>query len=1104
MIYRTSQRGTYRNITDNLDLLSYRIAQISNKVASEKKINKPSDNPSGAATVLRTRTVLSEIGQYTNNVNYSNTWLTNTGNVMSSIKETIDEIYSKAEQGATDTYTGDQRKIIATEIDALFQSIIQFADSKYGDNYLLSGQQTGQQPFSTAMMIQNVVAGCENSPLWTGQVQNAGSALFEPRPDLPTQSQNFLIEVVQAGGIDSQYYAYQSALSSLKIDGSNALGDYQLTLTSKDQQYNRTEIKLVPGQANVNHTGAIGGTDQIVYSYASAGSLTVIYEYGDALTPTAASYDPAEAAVTVRLQTDGGNPPRSAPGVTARVVADAVNNLLIVPPPPGSLTAYVNGLGDGQVDLERGPGGVPVLTKITFNNKTTVAVDGKTITVYLATENQADGGRVIATAQEVMDAINAHPTASQMVDAQLSGAGATGTVAAFSSPKTLMVADPYTLARVETDLPGTHNDLVFSVLNQPQAPKGEAGNDYKVVYQLTSPPSLTQDAFAEFDPATSTVTVTLGNSAAAFTLAYDRIYNDYSSPGYHNPNEAFWLARLEASPTTAADVQKIFNDLSQRENLGLGATLAEGNSGLGKVPPGGPFQLSEGYDRPAMVRVSQDGGLTWGPPTAYNPSEFLTGGLYYNSQLGHASLTTNLPGRANDVVFTANHMGTWGDDLRVEYVKPAQPGTAASVSVGPQLWNICVTLGTNADGEIITTADDVVSLVNNHAEAGQLVTASLANYHEGGQGLVTTMDCQLLQTGEPYEIAGRTRITPLGHAVGKVGFSYNPPEQASPDLIFQALEHGPDGNKIGVRYTTSADVSLYGPNALYQDKVSISYDPPDAHGRQTVVVHLATVELPSCPDPEADRVAYDQFRDLYPVYSCTTDRAVVSTAGDVLEALVAKNLAEPENALVWASMEFKDEGWDSTAKVGPTNGTVWLSGGDESLKASDHGVALKFVPDGSALQVGDVFRADVGWYNGDSKNLDINAMSGYRTTTNVTGDALLGGNGASDNVLDVIQRLSWGLTHNDSELVAQELPKLKAALEKVTTMETNVGTRIIRNQFVLNNLELNKYAAETTLSEVEDADFTRLITDLKNSQLVYEAVLGTTGLTTKLSLLNYL
>ncbi|MDR1110650.1 MAG: hypothetical protein LBP92_08160 [Deltaproteobacteria bacterium] len=1096
MIYRTSQRGTYRNINNNLDLLSYRIAQISNKVASEKSINRPSDNPSGAATVLRTRTVLAEIGQYSANLNYSNTWLTNTGNVMDSVKNTLDEIYSKAEQGSTDTYTADQRKIIATEIDALFQSIIQFADTKYGDNYLLAGQSVGTQPFSLAMRAQTVVPGCENSGLWTGKVQNQGDASFVPRPDLPTQSQKFLIEVVQAGGIDSRLYADQSQLSGLKLNGSNSLGDYTLEIQSLAQASNGATVRLVAGPENADRTGPAGSSAEIRYNFASSAPLSVVYAYGTSAS-TWADYNAQTGTVTVHLRTDGGDPPKASPLMTANEVAGMVNSLLIP-----SLTANPTPPGTGQVDLAQGPGGVRENTRITFNQPTTVAVNGNEITVYLRTGTVAAGGAVAATAQEVADAINAHPEAGAMVQAAATGPGAAGTATVQSQPLGLIVTDPYTLARVTADIPGTHNDLVFEVKNDPAAPRGEAGNAYSVSYVFAEPPTATVPTTAQFSAQTSSIVVTLGSSGAAFLEAYGRIYNDRSSPGFQDPAVALRLARTEAITASAVDVQEAVNLLSGQTHIA--ARPADGDSGLGKMVPGGPFGLSGGYDQPAMVRVSQDGGLTWGPPMAFNPSEFQTGGLYHNSQLGHASLTTSLPGGANDVVFTANYMGTWGDDLRVEYRAPEGPFPAqASVTVGPQPWNICVTLGADGAGRVTTTADDVVALVNNHAQAGQLVTASLANYHEGGQGLVAAMDCQALATGQPYEIDSRTRITPLGHATATVAFPYSPPAQSSPDLIFQALDHGQSGNSIGIRYTTSADPALYGPGVLYQDKVSIGYETDD-HGRQTVVVHLGTSGLPSCPDPEADRVAYDQFRELYPLYSCTSSRAVLSTAGEVLEALVAKNLAEPDQALVWASMEHKDEGWDSTAKVGPTAGTVWLSGGDDALRASDHGVALKFTADGTALQAGDVFQVDVGWYNGDSKNLDVNAMDAYRTTTNVTGDALLGANGAQDNILDTIQRLSWGLTHDDSELVAQELPRLKAALEKVTTMETNVGTRIIRNQFVLNNLELNKYSAESTLSEVEDADFTRLITELKNSQLVYEAVLGTTGLTTKLSLLNYI
>jgi flagellin-like hook-associated protein FlgL len=558
-----------------------------------------------------------------------------------------------------------------------------------------------------------------------------------------------------------------------------------------------------------------------------------------------------------------------------------------------------------------------------------------------------------------------------------------------------------------------------------------------------------------------------------------------------------------AVTATAQEVIETVSALSPTENpFYLAGKLSDGNSGLGKMTAASAHNLENGYDQPALFRVSQDGGLTWGPPQSFAASEFQTS-LLYNSQLGHASLTTSLPGNANDIVLTANYLGTWGDDVRLEYRVPNSANQTTSITVGPQTWNICINLGTDSQGKVTTTANEIVSLINNHASAGVLVTASLANYHEGGNGIVTQMDCVSLTTAPPYETAEQTQITPLGHATAAVTFPYTPPDQKSPDLIYQAIQSGKEGNSLGIRYTMSADATIYGSSEGYQDHVSISYEEHE-NGDLVAVVHLATVSLPSCPDQDTDREAYDAWRELYPVYSCSSSRAVTSTAGDVLQALVAKNIENPASAVLWASMDYKDEGWDSTAKVGVTQGTVWLSGGDSSLDESNYGVQLKFIADGTAIHAGDIFQVDVGWYNGDTKDLAVNVMSGYRTDMNLTGDEILGANGASDNVLDTVQRLHWALMNNDVEAIEREIPNIRNAIEKLTTIETNVGTRIIRNEFVANTLEDNKYAAETILSQTEDADFTRLITDLKNAQLVYEAVLGATGLTTGLSLLDYI
>jgi flagellin-like hook-associated protein FlgL len=224
----------------------------------------------------------------------------------------------------------------------------------------------------------------------------------------------------------------------------------------------------------------------------------------------------------------------------------------------------------------------------------------------------------------------------------------------------------------------------------------------------------------------------------------------------------------------------------------------------------------------------------------------------------------------------------------------------------------------------------------------------------------------------------------------------------------------------------------------------------------------------------------------------------------VVEAIINYNTAHPDQAAVWPQLERWPDGLDSTAKVGPTNGTVWLSGGNNEEDASQHGVNLRFIPDGTALQVGDIFEVPVGWYHGDEKEMNINAGSNYRTALNTPGSSVLGGNGADDNILDTIQRLLWALNQNDTEAVGKELPKIQAALEKVTTLESQIGAKQIRNQFVANNLDQQQFSSESLLSSIEDVDFSKLITDLKNAQTVYEALLGATGLTTKVSLLNYM
>ncbi|UQZ88630.1 hypothetical protein C4J81_05175 [Deltaproteobacteria bacterium Smac51] len=1105
MIYRTAHRATYRNINSNLGNLSYRIAQLTNQIASEKRINTPSDDPSGAATVLGIRSTLSNIKQYQTNIAVSDLWLNDSGAAVQSIKETLDEIYAKAEQGATDTYNAEQRKIIANEVELLFQSLIQYGDTKIGDTYIFGGQSVSTQPFGLQVEAQKVIAGCQNSDKWTGKVVNYGDPAFNNRPDLPVHSQDFLIEVVQAGGVDSRYYTRVTEFNNATLKGSN----YEFQFTSRNRQYNNTEVKFVTGAANKTTTGTTAGTAQNGIEFGGTVLPTnVNYVYGSSA-GTTASWDANTNTMTVSLQTDGGKPPVSV--ASASTVINAVNLAIA-----SAETAGVIPLG--SITCNPLPGttnssGTVHAGSISYNNKTNVVVDGDQITVYLERDNDppTGTGAIIATADDVLQALNAHPLANQMINVALIPAGSNSVVSPTASYTKLEAGEPYTLAQATVDPKGTQNGLVFSAKNDPNGVPsyvGEAGNRFSVEYVIDSNP-FNKNGYLEYSATTGEFIVHAGVDEAIYNKIFIQVYNDPASGCYKDPIKANERALEYAITTTANDVKKMFESSASISKM-VDVQVADGNSGEGKINSLAKTQFSEGYDQPAMFRVSQDGGKTWGPPMSFAASEYKTGDMFYNETLGHASTTTSLRGNANDLVFTAKQLGTWGNDLTVEYNVPRTKPSALEITCDPDRpWDICVSLAVDADGNILTTANDVMSAVNNHPIASQLVTADLANYHEGGNGIVTEMSCQVFSVGEPYEVDGKTVITKLGHATSNISFNYTAPDQKCPNIIFQSLDQGSDGNDIGIRYTTSADPSYYAnaadANGNRQDFTSVRYDTVIENGveKKVLVVHLATEEIPKCPDADKYPEAAQGWKEAYPLYSCTTSAiGVTTTAGAIVEALIKKNLEEPENALVWASLERYPDGEE--AKVGVTDGTVWLEGGNETDDASNHGVNLQFLADGSALQVGDIFEVPVGWYRGDSENIDINAGSGYRNTMNVTGDQIFGNTAEEGNILDTIQRLIFALNNNDSEAIGKELPSIKSAIEKVTTLETSIGTRLIRNEFINTNLETSKYNAQSLQSTTEDAPFEELITNLKNAQTVYEAVLGATGLTNKLSLLNYI
>ena len=107
-------------VSNNFFKNTERLLKIQNMIASQKRINKPSDDPLGAGNVLDFRTTLSSISQYQENISFGKSWLGVTETTLGNIDDLLVRAKEVAVYQATETASSDTRAIAAVEIKNIY------------------------------------------------------------------------------------------------------------------------------------------------------------------------------------------------------------------------------------------------------------------------------------------------------------------------------------------------------------------------------------------------------------------------------------------------------------------------------------------------------------------------------------------------------------------------------------------------------------------------------------------------------------------------------------------------------------------------------------------------------------------------------------------------------------------------------------------------------------------------------------------------------------------------------------------------------------------------------------------------------------------------
>ncbi len=199
MMKRISDLSFTNTYLNNLNVIKNQLSQLNMQVSTGKKINKPSDSPTGTSQILRMNKQISQIDTFSGNIQNSLSFANETSFAMESIQSEVVDILSNltSVQNAANTDLNS----FADQVDLSLQSILNSANSEYDGKYLFSGTDQSAKPFGYTSDGKSIEVKL-NDVSGTQQVRISSNILQKINM---TGQEVFGTTITQSGSLDASH-----------------------------------------------------------------------------------------------------------------------------------------------------------------------------------------------------------------------------------------------------------------------------------------------------------------------------------------------------------------------------------------------------------------------------------------------------------------------------------------------------------------------------------------------------------------------------------------------------------------------------------------------------------------------------------------------------------------------------------------------------------------------------------------------------------------------------------------------------------------------------------------------------------------------------------
>jgi flagellar hook-associated protein 3 FlgL len=145
---RLSDQARVQNQVAYLTSAAERMDRVQRQLATNRRIDRASDDPSGAALAMDYRKSIAFEAQMRRNLENGTAFLNVTEAALSSATDLLQRARELTVQAANDTLGPAERQGLAAEVNQLIEQLAQVANTSFGGVYIFSGHQTNTPAYA--------------------------------------------------------------------------------------------------------------------------------------------------------------------------------------------------------------------------------------------------------------------------------------------------------------------------------------------------------------------------------------------------------------------------------------------------------------------------------------------------------------------------------------------------------------------------------------------------------------------------------------------------------------------------------------------------------------------------------------------------------------------------------------------------------------------------------------------------------------------------------------------------------------------------------------------------------------------------------------------